>query len=217
MGGIFGKTTSNREMVELQIVGRGISDERVLNAFLETDRIHFLPEDKLNSAYSDSPQPIGFEQTISQPFMVAEMTELLELKSTDRILEIGTGSGYQTAILSRIVREVYTVEIIPELSQRAQEVLRKLEITNVRFKTGSGFDGWKEFAPFDGIIVTAAPEGIPEELVEQLADGGRMVIPVGMRYQIQTLFKITKVKGKSHIKNCGSVAFVPMVGGPDYI
>jgi protein-L-isoaspartate(D-aspartate) O-methyltransferase len=212
MGGIFGKTPSNKEMVETQIAGRGIRDQRVLQAFADTDRIHFVIEEKLDSAYQDNPLPIGFEQTISQPYMVAEMTELLELEPTDRVLEIGTGSGYQTAILSKLASEVYTVEIIPELSLRAQSVLKKLGVENVMFKTGSGYEGWLEYAPFDAIIVTAAPEQIPDELVKQLTEGGRMVLPVGLRFQIQTLYRIDKIKGKSHIRNFGSVAFVPMVG-----
>lgn len=215
MGGIFGRITSNADMVEHQIAGRGINDERVLNAFLDTDRIHFVPEEKHASAYTDSPLPIGFDQTISQPYMVAEMTALLELMPTDRVLEIGTGSGYQTAILSRLAHEVYTIEIIPELSLKAQKLLEGLGIGNVMFKIGSGYEGWAQYAPFDAIVVTAAPEQIPDELVGQLDEGGRMVLPVGLRFQIQTLYRIVKIKGKTHIKNFGSVAFVPMVKGDE--
>ena len=198
-------------MIRNQIEGRGIKDPLVLDAFRQIDRKYFVPPEAHSSAYSDHPLGIGEGQTISQPYMVAEMTELLELTGEERVLEIGTGSGYQTAILSKIAGEVYTVEIIPSLSETAQQLIGEMGITNVKFRIASGFDGWEEFAPYEGIIVTAAPEEIPQRLLSQLSDGGRMVIPIGKRHQTQNLYLIKRNGEKFDMIYKGAVAFVPMV------
>ncbi|MCD4785340.1 MAG: protein-L-isoaspartate(D-aspartate) O-methyltransferase [Candidatus Eremiobacteraeota bacterium] len=198
-------------MVKNQIINRGIRDPRVIQAFLEVDRKGFVPENKIHQAYDDHPLPIGNGQTISQPYMVAEMTEILGLDKNDTVLEIGTGSGYQTAILAKLAREVFTIEIIPTLAVKTQKKLEKLGFLNIHYKIGSGFEGWHEYALYNGIIVTAAPTDIPEALVAQLADGGRMVIPVGERSHHQTLYLVKKDGEDIHILNKGAVAFVPMV------
>jgi len=199
------------EMVKTQLINRGIRDPRVIQAFFDVDRKFFVPQNKIHQAYEDHPLPIGGGQTISQPYMVAEMTELLGLTEDDTVLEIGTGSGYQTAILARIAKDVYTIEIIPHLAEKAREKLDELGFSNIHYKTGSGFEGWQEYAPYNGIIVTAAPTDIPEKLVEQLADGGRMVIPVGGRYYHQMLYLIERDGEKINTSRKGAVAFVPMV------
>ena len=187
----------------------GITDQRVLAAMAKVPRHEFVPEEYLFAAYEDRPVPIGCGQTISQPFVVALMTELLELQESDRVLEIGAGSGYQAAILAELVKDVYTVEIIAELAARAEKTLRALGYTNVKFKTGDGYSGWPEESPFDAIIVTAAPEEVPPPLWEQLAEGGRMVIPLGPPHGVQTLWKYTK-QGKDFVaENHGWVRFVP--------
>ena len=198
-------------MVRQQIEGRGIKNPLVLEAFRAVDRKIFVPPKYHSQAYNDHPLSIGKGQTISQPYMVAEMTELLELKGNERVLEIGTGSGYQTAILAMIAEEVFTIEIIPSLSELAQRRLEEMGIENVNFKTGSGFEGWEEEAPFDSIIVTAAPEEIPVNLMRQLADGGRMVIPVGKRFHTQSLYLIERDGDEFKKFYRGAVAFVPMV------
>lgn len=198
-------------MIRNQIEMRGIKDPLVLDAFRHIDRKIFVPPEFHSMAYVDHPLGIGEGQTISQPYMVAEMTELLGLRGGERILEIGTGSGYQTAILSVIAGEVWTVEIIPSLSEIAQERIRELGFNNVHFRTGSGFDGWEEYAPYDGIIVTAAPEEVPGKLLHQLSDGGRMVIPIGKRHQTQNLYLIKRQGDKYDMIYRGAVAFVPMV------
>lgn len=198
-------------MIKSQIEGRGISDPLVLDAFRQIDRKFFVPPEAHSMAYSDHPLGIGEGQTISQPFMVAEMTELLGLRGGERVLEIGTGSGYQTAILSVIAGEVYTVEIIPSLSVTAQQLINEMGINNVHFRVGSGFDGWEEFAPYKGIIVTAAPEEIPKKLLSQLSDGGRMVIPIGKRHHTQNLYLIKRNGENFDMIYKGAVAFVPMV------
>jgi protein-L-isoaspartate(D-aspartate) O-methyltransferase len=198
------------EMVETQIRARGIKDETVLNAMLKVDRHEFVPEEARHLAYSDRPLPIGEGQTISQPYIVALMTELLELKKGDRVLEIGTGSGYQAAILAELANHLYTIEIIESLGRSAEGLLRKLGYKNITVKIGDGYIGWEEFAPFDAIIVTAAPPHIPQPLLDQLKERGRLVIPVGDYYQ--ELKKVTKVKGEIKSQDIIPVVFVPMTG-----
>jgi protein-L-isoaspartate(D-aspartate) O-methyltransferase len=199
-------------MVEYQIRQRGVHDPKVLGAMEAVPRDEFVPEDYVAAAYSDGPLPIGYGQTISQPYIVAVMTELLELEPGDKVLEIGTGSGYQAAILAEITDEVYTVEIIPELAQSARERLTGLGYDKIRTSNADGYYGWAEFAPYDAIIVTAAPDHIPQPLVEQLKDGGRMVIPVGPVGWYQTMWLITKENGEAQYHNKGGVQFVPLTG-----
>ncbi len=197
-------------MVERQIRSRGVKDERVLNAMLKVKRHLFVPEPYREFAYLDRPLPIGEGQTISQPYIVALMTELLALKGDEKVLEIGTGSGYQAAILAELCKEVYTIEIVEVLANRADKLLRKLGYENITVKFGDGYQGWAEHAPFDGIIVTCAPPEIPEPLLKQLKDGGRMVIPVGEYYQELKL--VEKREGKIRISSVIPVRFVPMTG-----
>lgn len=198
-------------MVQLQLAARGISDQRVLEAMRKVPRHLFVPEDLQDIAYGDHPLSIGEGQTISQPYMVALMTQLLELKETDRVLEVGTGSGYQAAILAELAYQVFTIERIPSLSQKAERLLCDLGYDNIFFKVGNGTLGWKEFAPYNKIIVTAGAPGVPESLVDQLGDKGRMVIPIGDTFT-QILTAVDKVNG--HIRKseiCGCV-FVPLIG-----
>lgn len=197
------------QMVEYQLKRRDITDEKVLNAMLKVERHRFVPKEYENLAYIDEPLPIGFGQTISQPYIVALMTQLLELKGDEKILEIGTGSGYQAAILAELVKEVYTIEIIPQLAQRAEKLLKDLGYKNIFVKTADGYLGWEEHAPFDGIIVTCAPDHIPQPLIEQLKDGGKIVIPVGEIYQ--ELVVVEKKANKIVKKNIIPVRFVPMI------
>ena len=197
-------------MVKTQIRARGVSDEGVLNAILKVDRHKFVPEETRHLAYSDRPLLIGEGQTISQPYIVALMTELLELKKGDRVLEVGTGSGYQAAILAELADHVYTIEIIESLGRSAERLLKELGYSNIDVKIGDGYIGWEEFAPFDAIIVTAAPPHIPQPLLDQLKEEGRLVIPVGGFYQ--DLKKITKVKGQIKSQDIIPVVFVPMTG-----
>ena len=198
------------KMLETQIKARGVKDPRVLSALLKVERHRFVPEEYLNSAYSDQPLPIGEGQTISQPYIVALMTELLELKGDEKVLEIGTGSGYQAAILAELAKEVYTIEIIESLASRANNRLLELGYRNVKVKSGDGYLGWPEAAPFDAIIVTAAPDHIPKPLMDQLKEGGRMVVPVGT--YTQELKKIVKRSGKIEPIDVAPVIFVPMTG-----
>ena len=201
-----------QRMVEQQIQQRGITDERVLNAIMDTPRHLFVLPEYRKLAYADSPLPIGFNQTISQPFIVAYMTELLQVNDNHTVLEIGTGSGYQAAVLSLLCEKVFTIEIIPELAIQARGKLEDLNCANVNVKIGDGYQGWPEFAPFDRIIVTAAPEEIPGKLVEQLKPGGRMIIPVGERFQTQELLIITKsVDGIVRQETTLPVRFVPLI------
>ncbi len=202
------------KMVVNTIKSRGITDEDVLEAVRAVPRHLFVPEDQREAAYGDYPLPIGFGQTISQPYIVALMTELLELEEGDKVLEIGTGSGYQAAVLAELPGvEVYTIEIIPELAERAKQTLEDLGYTNAHCKQGDGYYGWPEHAPFDGIIVTAAPDHVPPSLREQLAVDGRMVIPIGPRGGYQTLWKFVKQPdGELKAYNEGGVAFVPFTG-----
>jgi protein-L-isoaspartate(D-aspartate) O-methyltransferase len=199
------------KMVETQIKARGVKDPRVLSALRKVERHRFVPEEYLNSAYSDQPLPIGEGQTISQPYIVALMTELLELKGDEKVLEIGTGSGYQAAILGELAKEVYTIEIVESLASMAKNRLADLGYQNIKVKAGDGYLGWPEAAPFDAIIVTAAPDHIPKPLIEQLKEGGRMVVPVGT--YTQELKKIIKRVGKIETTDVIPVVFVPMTGG----
>jgi protein-L-isoaspartate(D-aspartate) O-methyltransferase len=198
-----------RKMVEEQIIRRGIKDKRVIEAFLKVPRDKFVPLSYRALSYVDSPLPIGYGQTISQPYIVALMTELLELNGKEKVLEIGTGSGYQAAILAQICKEVYTIEIVKPLKEEAEKRLKDLGYKNIKVKWGDGFLGWKEYAPFDAIVVTCAPKEIPPKLVEELKEGGKMVIPVGEG--TQQLKLVVKEKGRVKIKNIIPVRFVPMI------
>ncbi|MFH1338892.1 MAG: protein-L-isoaspartate(D-aspartate) O-methyltransferase [Candidatus Omnitrophota bacterium] len=202
----FGKL--REEMVRTQIEARGIGNERVLEAMRRVPRHKFVPWLYRKFAYEDTPLPIGEGQTISQPYIVALMTELLDLTGGERVLEIGTGSGYQAAVLAELAAEVYTIEILPTLAHRAKELLEELGYRNIKVKCGDGYLGWEEYAPFDAVIVTCAPEEIPKNLVEQLADGGKMVIPVGSAYQELKL--IQKKNNAIKISGVIPVRFVPM-------
>jgi protein-L-isoaspartate(D-aspartate) O-methyltransferase len=197
-------------MVERQIAARGIADSAVLDAMRAVPRHRFVPEEFRDESYGDHPLPIGEEQTISQPYIVAFMTEALGLRPSDTVLEIGTGSGYQAAVLAEIVSHVYTIEIIESLALRAESTLAALGYSNVTVRTGDGYRGWPEHAPFDAIIVTAAPDHIPEPLVEQIAMNGRMVLPVGDEVQSLILLRRTP-KGIVKEDRLG-VRFVPMTG-----
>ncbi len=202
---------ARERMVQSQIEARGIKDPRVLDAMRQVPRHLFVPVDMRGSAYRDSPLPIGEGQTISQPYIVALMTEMLGLSGEERVLEIGTGSGYQSAILSLLAREVYTVERLPNLAQRAEEVLRQLGYTNVHIRVGDGTLGWPEHAPYEAIIVTAASPEVPAPLLDQLADGGRLVAPVGPRWN-QTLVRVRREGDRFRRERLTAVAFVPLVG-----
>lgn len=201
------------DMVERQIRGRGIRDARVLAAMEKVPR-HLLVDRSLRpGAYSDHPLPIGEGQTISQPYVVALMTEELRLSQNDRVLEIGTGSGYQAAILAEIVKEVFTIEIRKGLAERAAERLKDLGYRNIRVKYSDGYFGWQEHAPFDAIIITAAVNHIPPPLLKQLKEGGRLILPLGSTVFYQTLTLVTKKKGGDlSVEQKGEVAFVPMIG-----
>ncbi len=198
------------DMVRSQIVSRGVRDQRVLEAMRTVPRERFVREDNMGLAFFDGPLSIGCGQTISQPYIVAYMTEMLDLKETDRVLEIGTGSGYQTAVIAEIAHAVYTIEIVEKLARRAQQTLDLLGYTNIHFRTGDGTDGWPEEAPFDAIMITAAPEKVPEHLVSQLADGGRMVVPVGgfTQYLARLIRRGEEIEKEGLI----GVRFVPMTG-----
>jgi protein-L-isoaspartate(D-aspartate) O-methyltransferase len=197
-------------MVTKTIERRGVGDEKVLRAMREVSRHRFVPAELHSFAYDDRPLPIGLEQTISQPYIVALMTELAGIDSSSKVLEIGTGSGYQAAILAEIVDSVFSIEIICELADRATSILDTLGYDNIAVKCGDGYRGWPEHAPFDAIIVTAAPPKIPEPLVEQLIIGGKMVIPVGNLYQ--ELMTVTKTEDGSITQSVIPVRFVPMTG-----
>jgi len=204
-------TQKRYQMVKHQIQWRGIRDTLVLNAMRKVPRHLFVPDYLMPQAYVDSPLPIGEGQTISQPYIVAFMTEALELKGGEKVLEIGTGSGYQAAVLAEIAREVYTIEIVPTLGRRAEELLKKVSYKNVHVKIGDGYRGLPEQAPFDAVIVTAAPGHIPQPLVDQLKKGGRMIIPVGDYYQELILIE-KKSDGSIKKKSVLPVRFVPMTG-----
>lgn len=198
-------------MIKTQLISRGIHSENVLNAMREVDRHLFVPEAMRQYAYEDGPIPIGFQQTISQPYIVAFMTQALQLEPDHKVLEIGTGSGYQAAILSRIVNEVYTIEIVPELFEKTTALFKKLGYDNIHARLGDGYSGWPEKAPFDRIILTAAPEKIPEPLLEQLALGGKLIAPVGGASQKLILLE---KKERDHFEETFllPVRFVPMTG-----
>ena len=201
------------KMVERQIRRRGVTDRPVLDAMERVPRHEFVPDRLKDQAYGDFPLSIGCGQTISQPYIVALMSECLALEPGDRVLEIGTGSGYQAAILAEIVAEVYTVEILRPLADEAAERLRRLGYTNVHVQNADGYYGWPEHAPYDAIIVTCAAEHIPSPLVEQLADGGKLVLPVGPPGEYQTLYEVTKVGKEIAQRNVTGVLFVPLTGG----
>lgn len=201
---------ARHRMVQYQIAARGVKDTRVLAAMERVPRHEFVLATDVDQAYADHPLPIGHGQTISQPYIVALMTELLDLQPGDKVLEIGTGSGYQAAVLAELTDEVYTVEIIPALAASAAERLRRLGYTNVQSKTADGYFGWEECGPFDAIIVTAAPDHVPSPLVQQLKEGGRLVIPVGPPGGYQTLWRITKSAGQVVSENITGVIFVPL-------
>jgi protein-L-isoaspartate(D-aspartate) O-methyltransferase len=201
-------------LVDERIKTAGVTDIGVLQSIRRTPRHEFVPRSQRPRAYFDMALPIGSSQTISSPFIVALMTEALEPQSTDKVLEIGTGSGYQAAILSPLVEHVYTIEIVPELGERAAEVLARLDYGNVSTRIGDGFKGWPEAAPFDKIIVTCSPESVPQPLVDQLREGGVMIIPVGLRYQ-QTLYRMVKRNGKLQREALRPTLFVPMTGAAE--
>jgi protein-L-isoaspartate(D-aspartate) O-methyltransferase len=197
-------------MVESQIRRRDVKDPRVLHAMEAVPRHLFVRPQDLQVAHADTPVPIGHGQTISQPYIVALMTEILDLAPDHRVLEIGTGSGYQAAVLSLLAKEVYSVETVESLAVAARKRLQSLGYRNVHVKTGDGYSGWPEEAPFDAIIVTAAPETVPKTLVDQLKDGGRMAIPVGVFYQ--ELLLVVKKGGRVTEQKIADVRFVPMIG-----
>jgi len=209
-------TAARQRMVRQQLTApdRGITHARVLAAMDKVPRHEFVPASLRAQAYDDHPLPIGYDQTISQPFIVAFMTEKLEPKATDKVLEIGTGSGYQAAVLAELVRAVYTIEIVEPLARKAEADLKRLGYTNVMVRAGDGYKGWPEVAPFDAIIVTCAPEYVPQPLVNQLKEGGRMIIPVGLIGD-QELYVLRKKGDKVERRAVLPVRFVPMTGRKD--
>jgi protein-L-isoaspartate(D-aspartate) O-methyltransferase len=201
-------------MVEEQLVRRGITDERVLAAMRRVPRHRFVQEALRDRAYGDYPLPIGEEQTISQPYIVGFMSSLLELTGSEKVLEIGTGSGYQAAVLAELVKQVYTIEIVEPLGREAEKNLKALGYRNIEVRLGDGYKGWPEKAPFDAIVVTAAAPRVPQALVDQLKPGGRMVIPVGERWEIQQLLLLVRnADGTLERKKVLPVRFVPLVPG----
>jgi len=200
-------------MVRYQIERRGINDPATLKALRKTKRHLFVPSGLESRAYDDRPLPIGYGQTISQPYIVAFMTEVIGPKPHFKVLEIGTGSGYQAAVLSAIVEEVYTIEIVSELGYSVQDRLKQQGLNNIQVKVGDGFHGWEAYAPFDAIVVTAAAEFIPPPLIEQLKEGGKMIIPVGSPFLVQQLMLVEKKNGKTLTKSLMPVRFVPFTRG----
>lgn len=201
-----------QQMVEEQIKARDIKNEKVLQAMLKVPRHRLVPDNVLDKVYGDHPLPIGYGQTISQPYIVALMTESLNISKGDKVMEIGTGSGYQAAVLAEISDEVYSIEIIYELAERARKNLSKLGYKNIKVKNADGYFGWEEYAPFDAIIVTAAANHVPPPLLEQLKDGGRLVIPLGETLRFQTLTLITKKGNETETRFITGCRFVPMTG-----
>ena len=199
-------------MVKNQLERRGIKDRRVLDAMKKIQRHLFVDKGLRDKAYADHPLPIGEGQTISQPYVVAWMTEALDLKSTDRVLEIGTGSGYQAAVLAEIAKEVYTIEIRERLKISASSLLDNLGYKNVKVKYADGYFGWEEYAPFDAIIITASPNHIPPPLLKQLKEDGKLIVPLGSTLYYQILTLVTKRGGETYVEQMGGVAFVPMTG-----
>jgi protein-L-isoaspartate(D-aspartate) O-methyltransferase len=198
------------KMVKQQIEKRGVKDSAVLKAMLTVKRHEFVPAAQVDNAYDDRPLPIGYGQTISQPYIVAYMTEVIKPQPGFKVLEIGTGSGYQAAVLSKIVKEVYTIEIVPELGKAAADRLQKTGFINVQAKVADGYNGWQEHAPFDAVVVTAAAEYIPPPLINQLKDGGKMVIPVGSSFMTQMLMLVEKKGNKTKTRSLLPVVFVPL-------
>ncbi|HEU4344286.1 MAG TPA: protein-L-isoaspartate(D-aspartate) O-methyltransferase [Candidatus Binatia bacterium] len=203
---------ARRRMIERDLRGRGIKDERVLAAMESVPRHLFVPEKWQASAYDDRPLPIGQGQTISQPYIVAFMTELLELQAGQKVLEVGTGSGYQTAVLAQLRVEVFSIEIVPALSDRASKTLAELGTANAHLKIGDGFFGWEENGPFDAILVTASAPKVPTPLWLQLREGGRLLIPLGDEGETQRLVRVRKLAGKQVVEDVTGVAFVPLTG-----
>ncbi|MBW2183781.1 MAG: protein-L-isoaspartate(D-aspartate) O-methyltransferase [Deltaproteobacteria bacterium] len=203
---------AREKMVKYDLKGRDIRDEKVLSVMGKVKRHLFVNKDLWNVAYNDHPLRIGEGQTISQPYIVALMTQCLSLKPDDKVLEIGTGSGYQAAVLAEIVDQVYSIEIKEKLAKKASDKLKDLGYKNIKVKQGDGYLGWPQHAPFDAVIVTCAANHIPPALVEQLKEGGRLIMPVGSTSFHQTLTLITKVKGKKKVEHISGVRFVPMVG-----
>ncbi len=203
---------ARRQMIEQDLKVRDIDDPAVLRAMGKVPRHLFVPEARRDGAYGDFPLPIGEQQTISQPYIVALMTQSLALSKTDKILEIGTGSGYQAAVLAEITARVYTIEIIPSLASRAAGLLKSLGYSNVSVRAGDGFFGWPDAAPFDAIILTCSTEKIPPALIDQLKEGGRIILPLGRRMAVQSLILATKKAGKLDEKQILPVRFVPMTG-----
>ncbi len=204
--------SKRQSMVRDDIKGRGIKDRTVLDVMGKIPRHLFVGKRYMSTAYEDHPLPIGEGQTISQPYVVALMTEALRLKPTDRVLEIGTGSGYQAAVLAEIVKDVYTIEIRKSLADMARKRLEDLGYKNVKVKYADGYFGWEEYAPFDAIIITAAANHIPPPLIKQLKEGGRLILPLGSTVYYQTLTLAVKRKGDIDVEQMGPVAFVPMIG-----
>jgi len=204
---------ARKRMVDLDLKGRDIKDLKVLEIMGRVPRQLFVDPSLKSQAYADHPLPIGEGQTISQPYIVALMTQILQIKPGERVLEIGTGSGYQAAVLAELTDQVYTIEILESLAKRAAQCLKQLGYDKVRVKHGDGYLGWEEFAPFDAIIVTAAADRIPPPLIQQLKEGGRLVMPVGSASHFQTLTLLTKKNGKTEIQHLMGVAFVPLTGG----
>lgn len=202
-------TAAREKMVTQQIISRGVADQPTLQAMRKVPRHLFVPKEYESEAYDDNPLPIGYGQTISQPYIVAYMTEVAKPDPSKTALEIGTGSGYQAAVLAQTVKSVYSIEIVPELAKESAERLRMLGYKNVTVKNGDGYKGWKEFSPFDIIIVTAAAEEIPQPLIDQLAENGRLVIPVGPPMAVQELILLVKKNGKIEKSRLTFVRFVP--------
>ena len=207
----FSYDNARETMVREQIVARGIADPGVIAALRYVQRHLFVPEAERDRAYFDAPVPIGHGQTISQPYIVALMTELVRPQPSDRVLEVGTGSGYQTAVLARLAAHVHTIELEEALGRRAEEVLREQKYDNVTVRVGDGYAGWPEHAPFDIIVVTAAPEHVPQPLIDQLKPGGRLIVPVGPRFTVQQLQLLEKdAAGEVRTRNVSPVMFVPL-------
>ncbi len=203
---------ARKEMVSAQIRLRGVSNKDVLNAMIEVPRHSFVPKKLVSQAYEDHPVPIGQGQTISQPYVVALMTESLKLKGDERVLEVGTGSGYQAAILARVAKEVYSIEIKERLYKKASKVLQLMGFTNVKTRHGDGYFGWAEAAPFDCIMITAAIDHIPPPLLKQLKKGGRLILPLGNPFSYQNLSLVTKDDNNYSVRQITGVLFVPMTG-----
>ncbi len=205
-------TAARTKMVTEQVAGRGVKNPAVLEALQRIPRHRFVPPDYVSAAYEDHPLPIGFGQTISQPYIVGLMSEAIAIKPGQKVLEIGTGSGYQAAVLAQMGAQVYTVEIIPELAQQASERLAQLGYKTIRLQNSDGYFGWAAYAPFDAILVTAAPDHLPQSLAGQLAEGGRLIVPIGPQGAVQTLWLFEKKASELQATNLGDVSFVPLTG-----